>query len=1200
VGAGFVVKALGPRIAQVYTVTAFACNPRGRHCRKFSAAVVRFGTGWGSLPMSWRPGYEAPSVCPTLGQNPVHSSSPGNDLASLIRAAIAVVSLGWYALVPAPTLAQAVYGSIFGTVTDQFGAAVAGANLTVTATQKGTKFETTTNESGNYTVTHLIPDQYDVRSEAVGFKVAVSSGIPVYADQAARVDVQLQVGGAQETLTVSAEEMPLIKTDRADVATTFSENEVASLPLFNRNFTGLELLTPGTSQFGWQHASSENPQGGIQITVNGQHFSGTSYQLDGTDNQDPILGIIVINPTLESVTQTKVTTQNYDAEFGQVLAGVVTVQTKSGTNFFHGSAFGFRRTGWGQARNPFTQPPDKPLPSIKWNQFGGSIGGPIIKNRLFFFGDYQGTRRSNGTSVRLNVPTELVRSTCLDPTVQSCDLSEYPQALFDPATGAQFANNQIPRNRISTQAVNLLRLLPGPNVQGAGISQNYINSGAEQFNDDGFNFRIDHNPTERLQLFGRYSFADFRQHAVGAFGPIAGGIGLSPDSFAGQSLVRNQSIAAGFDYMLRPNLLADFRFGFFRNHVNVLPNGVGTTPAKDAGIPGLNLGDTLTSGMPFFVIDGQEQDWFNFGTIAPTTLEKEQQFQWVNNWTRTAGNHIFKWGADIRYAQNLRVASGVARSGSLSFFNSRTQGPTGGGLGLATFLLGDVSSFQRYVNQTYTAGERQKRAFFYGQDTFRVNHRLTINYGLRWEFYTPQSVTGKGAGGWVDLNTGLVSVAGYGNINRQGNVRNNFTNFAPRLGIAYQATSKAVVRLGYGRSFDIGVFGSVFGHTVTQNLPVLVQQRLNPTTFTGDVFNLSMGPPAASFPVVPASGQFQLPDQVSAYVLPAKMRLPTLDAWNINLQQAITPTLSLQVGYVANKGTHVFAGDTPNYDANQASIVGFGTLSTDERKPFYKKFGWTQQLNYFGSNASDNYNSLQVAVEKRFARGFQFRAHYTWSKALNYDSDYYAINPRLNYGVANTDRKHVFVVTNVVELPFGRSKALLGNVDGIAERIVGGWSLSGTTTWESGLPFSPSYSSCFADRDTGPCRPNILGPVHITGSRNGYFTVTGGIPLQPNGMPGDTSGPWQRPAFGTFGDATRNSLRGPGFFQADVSVAKNFSLNEVISIQFRTDVFNLFNRVNLDNPQTCVDCQGGGIIINTAFNGRALQRQILFSLRLQF
>jgi hypothetical protein len=1172
--------------------------------------------------MSSHSRFEAPSVGEILNRRPVGPRSAalafalrptigasrrlhhltGGDLAFRLLAIIVMMIGTWYGLRPAPAAAQAVYGNIFGTVTDQSGAAVVGAKLTVTSVQKGTQFHAITNSTGNYSVSHLIPDEYDVRSEAFGFKVADSKGIPVYADQGARVDVRLQVGGSTEKLMVSAEEIPLMKTDRADVATTFSEKQVKNLPLFNRNFTSLELLTPGTSQLGWQHTSAENPQGGLQIMVNGQHFGGTSFQLDGTDNRDPLLGIIVINPTLESVTQTKITTQNYDAEFGQALAGVVTVQTKSGTNNLHGSAFEFRRTGWGQARNPFTQPPDRPLPATKWNQFGGSLGGPLIKNSLFFFGDYQGTRRSNGASLRLNVPTALVRSTCLDPATPFCDLSDYPQPLFDPATGTQFTNNRMPRNRISSQAVNLLKLLPGPNVSGTGITQNFIASGAEQFNDDAFNVRIDHSVSEKLNLFGRYSFADFRKNAVGAFGAVVGGPGLSSDGFAGQSLARNQSIATGANYVLRPSLLIDFRFGFFRYHVNVLPNDVGTTPAKNAGIPGLNLGDTLTSGMPFVFVDGQDGDQFSFGPLcACPLLENEQQFQWVTNWTKTAGNHTFKWGADFRYARNLRVTSGgPPRSGGLAFFNSRTQGPSGGGLGLATFLLGDVSFFTRYVNSVSNAGERQNRWFFYAQDTFRATRRLTLSYGLRSDIYFPQSVTGKGDGGWLDLQTGLVNTAGFGNVNLQGNVKNNFTNFAPRLGIAYEATSKTVIRLGYGRSFDIGVFGSVFGHTVTQNLPVLVAQQLNPSSNTASVFNLSAGPPAATLTAVPPSGQFPLRDQVRAFALPPKLRLPTLDAWNVTVQHQITPTLSLAVGYVGNKGTHVFAGDSPSYDANQPTIVGFGNLSTDQRKPFFNKFGWTQQINYYGSDGSDNYNSLQVVTEKRFTRGYQILSHYTWSKGLNYDSDYYAIDPRLNYGPSNTDRKHVFVLTNLFELPLGRGKILFGNVSSIAQHIIGGWSLNGTTTWESGLPFSPSYSGCFADRDTGPCRPNIVGDVHITGNRNGYFTTTGGVPLQPNGTMGSTIGPWQRPAFGTFGSAARNTLRGPGFFQSDLSFAKSIALDDSVSLQFRTDIFNILNKVNLDNPQSCIDCQNGGTIINTAFLGAALQRQMTFSLRLQF
>jgi outer membrane receptor protein involved in Fe transport len=517
-------------------------------------------------------------------------------------------------------------------------------------------------------------------------------------------------------------------------------------------------------------------------------------------------------------------------------------------------------------------------------------------------------------------------------------------------------------------------------------------------------------------------------------------------------------------------------------------------------------------------------------------------------------------------------------------------------LGLASFLLGDVSAFSRFASRTKNAGERQKRLFFYGQDTFRINRKLVLNYGIRWEIYFPQSVTGKGAGGWVDLDTGSVNVAGFADINLQGNVTNSFTNFAPRAGISYEVSSKTVLRFGYGRSFDLGVFGSNFGHTATQNVPVLVAQQMNPPSPTGIVFNLSAGPPAPPFIDVPPSGRFLLPDQVSAFVLPRRMRLPTLDAWNITVQHQLTPNLSFSAAYVANKGTHVFSGDSPNYDPNQATIVGFGSVDTNHRKPFFQKFGWTQQLFYFGSDASNNYNSLQLTTEKRFSKGYQFLAHYTWSKALGYDPDYYAIDPKLNYGPANSDLKHVFVLAGLVALPFGKAGGNLGSA--ILNRIMSNWSLNGSLRWQSGLPFSPSYSSCFADRDTGPCRPNLVGTVHISGSRNGYFTTTGGVPLQPYGTDGNTIGPWQRLVMATFGSARRNSLRGPRFSQVDLSIAKTFSLKERTTVQFRTDVFNLFNKVNLDIPISCGDCQGGGLIVNTSPS--SLQRQIMFSLRLEF
>jgi len=344
-------------------------------------------------------------------------------------------------LLPTPAPAQAVYGSILGTVTDPNGAAVPNAKVTVTNVHKGTSDTVTTNSDGNYSATHLIPDVYSVKVEVPNFKTADVSNIAVLADTSSRVDVPLQIGQVSESVEVTAE-TPQLKTDRADVSTVFDMKQVQELPILNRNFQSLLLATPGTQILsGWNHAATENPQASQQIFVNGQHFSGTGYELDGTDNQDPILGIIVINSNLDSISETKVTTADYDAEFGKAIAGIMTAQTRSGTNNFHGSLFEYRRTDALQAKDPFQLPDPvtkKVVPPNKWNQFGGSIGGPIIKDKLFFFGDYQATRQISGNSVLATVPTSLARTTCTAAT-GFCNLSEYLQGgqgqVFDPNTG---------------------------------------------------------------------------------------------------------------------------------------------------------------------------------------------------------------------------------------------------------------------------------------------------------------------------------------------------------------------------------------------------------------------------------------------------------------------------------------------------------------------------------------------------------------------------------------------------------------------------------------------------------------------------------------------------------------------------------------------------------------------------------------------
>src|SRR6267154_2607814 len=615
--------------------------------------------------------------------------------------------------------AQAVYGSITGTVTDAQGSGVAGAKVVVTNVTKGTIEEATTNENGGYSVTHLIPDDYKIHIEAAGFKAYEVASARVNVDSTVRVDAQLQVGSVTQSVEVTGE-IPQLQTEKTDVATIFSTQQVESVPIFNRNFTTFQLLSPGAQIQGWGHAASENPQGSRQILTNGQHFAGTGFELDGTDNQDPILGIIVINPNLDSINEVKITSQDYDAEFGKAIGAIVTSQTKSGTNEIHGSAFDFERSNSNFASDPFSQTPSKiaagqrQVPSGNWNQFGGTIGGPIKKNKIFAFGDYQGQRAHVGGTAQDRILTAAERGGDLsalgrniyDPYVTSdpahCILvltnGQPTPAGLTAAPGVlartQFPGNRIPtaadcagtanpNGRLSQQVQNLLKLLPTGQTLGDPTVNNFSGSGSNVLNADNFDVRGDYVLNTRTQVFGRYSYQKFLRSGPGLFGDVAGGPALPADSggqFAGTSKVRNQSLATGFDYTFSPTLLTDFRFGYMRYHVQVAPGGVGSTPATDAGIPGLNIDNLYTTGMPYFHVTTSGLPDFNFGYSLGANqcncplLESEHQYQFVNNWTKIRGNHTFKSGADIRYAYNLRVPSDVHRAGELTFDSGQTQG----------------------------------------------------------------------------------------------------------------------------------------------------------------------------------------------------------------------------------------------------------------------------------------------------------------------------------------------------------------------------------------------------------------------------------------------------------------------------------------------------------------------------------------------
>lgn len=1180
--------------------------------------------------------------------------SEGRWLASIAMVCLVLMLLGVGA---GRASGQAVYGSIAGTVVDSSGGGIVGAKITITDLGRNVVYTAETDASGNYKQAHLIIGRYRVQIEMAGFKTAVTE-VDVAVDEVQTVDMTLQPGDVKQVIEVTGE-APLLKTERTDVSTTLTEQQINELPTYGRNFSQLMLLTPGTVQFCWGDTSTENPQGGLAVNVNGQMFVGVNTILDGTDNRDFLYGNMLIVPNLDSVEQMKITSADYDAEFGQISAALVTTSTKSGTNEWHGGAFWYRRSDATMARDPFAQAyPDpitgKYIPPTLWNQFGGRIGGPIIKNKLFIFGDYQATRAHDGGSAEAQVPTAAERNGDFSAWL----VGSNPVLIYNPfdASGnvlapgsrTQFVSypsgpnanaactnpngcpNMIPTGMISTVAQNLLKYIPLPNIPNAppGVP-NYEGGGSDVYHGDAVNVRTDYFYSDKLRFFDRYTFTQFLKSAPGLFGGAIGGPQLNQLGYTGTGSTRPQSNTFGFDYTFRPNLLVDFRFGWYKQRINVDPLVDGDF-ATQAGAPGLNIpGDSFTDNMPHFSITSPPNlpgapDAWDFGNGLYNNcncplIERMQQFQAVSNWTWTKGKHTIKFGPDIRRLQNLRVPSDEHRSGELDFYDTFTSGANSSGLGDASFLLGDVSSFQRYISSSLTAGERQWRYFFYGEDVWRATTKLTVTAGLRWEIYKPQTVTGQGQGGWLDLATDEMLVAGENGVPLSGPIHTDYKNLAPRLGIAYQANPKTVVRIGYGRSFDVGMFGTIFGHTVTQNLPVLGTQSLQPANDYDQVFNLSVGPPAANpatalqnQPLGP-TGNPIYPNGFRAWVMPFNTHMPTVDSWNATVQRQITPTFSLQAGYVGNKGSHIFVGENNWIDLNTPTPVGFcnpvtgiawgppGTqcLSAEQRMPYFNApfdYGLNVPLQCMCNPGDNHYNSLQVQAVKRLSRGLSIVGNYTFSHAKSHDSPDFLYDPSIEYGRPSWQRNHVIVVSTTYDLPFGRGRQFLSAISTPLNYVIGGWALANVTTWMSGAGSDAYYQDCSSDTDSGVCFPNVVGPVKYYHNQNDWFQLTS-VPLSANGQ---TSGPWQRPVFGTFGDAGRDSIIGPRWFDSDLSAFKDFPIKEQVTLQFRAEAYNVFNHANLGNPNTCVDCvgTGGGTITGLANN--ASMRKLQFALRLQF
>jgi hypothetical protein len=1109
------------------------------------------------------------------------------------------IGLGMLCVVCLPTgaNAQAVYGSLIGTVTDNTGAAIPGATVTVTDEAKGTTVVVQSGASGDYSVDHLIPDLYDIKVVFQGFETYETKGIQVYADSSPKVDVKMTVGGEATTVEVNADTVPVLKTDRADVATEITGRDVASLPVSGRNFTNLQLLLPGAQALSWSHAADENPQGSSQIQVDGQAFGGVAFELDGTDNQDAILGIIVINPPLDAVSETKIATQNFDAEFGKAVSSVMTSQTKSGSNAFHGSAFDYRESNANLAKNPYTQFPGSattarsPVPPGLRNQFGGSIGGPILKDKLFFFADYQGLRQVAGVSASTTIPTALAVNTCLGaPTtngVPGCDFSQYVgsnganSGVIYQKDGTPYPGNVIPIAQVSPQWLAIAKAMqPFSNNAVApqagtltGINNNYTASGSGPFNNNQWDERVDYSLSEKIHIFERFSrFTDTLTGGQMFESAGLGGPGLGYNNYGGISTGANDSLAAGFDYTLSTSLLTDFRIGYYRYNIADSKNDQNVLAANALGLVGLNNAFPGTGGLPDFNVTSPGNGGVNnFGDglsvsrcNCPLT-EREDQFQIVNNWTKIVKTHSIKIGADLRYARNLRVPSDSNRTGVLNIGNGPTSNPSvaNTGNGWASFALGQVSSMQRYVSTSTNAKEFQKRDFFYVQDTWRATPNLTLNLGLRYEFYFPESVNGKGNGALMDYNDGTsdgyLRVAEYGNVASNMGWNKSAFPLNPRIGVAYQFDPKTVIRAGYGRSFDIGVFGSMFGHVVTQNLPVLANQSISSTGAatnyafclgpdtpgctaagaTGGGAAVGGGPAPNVFPTVPSNGLLPAPAfNVNIKARPNSLRMPTVDAWNLSIQRAITPTLSITAAYVGNKGTHTLSsGDGNNTQPDEAALVlpaqfsvtgtplhwdpnpapggplpGIGPDGGTNSAQFLTRYyggvlpacqqpsyraaaaaagvtlpanggcgygpnGTNGNISYYGNDQDSHFNALQISVAKQYTKGLSLNANYAWQKGIDFASNFATWNRQAVEGRNNDIREQQLTLYGVYDLPFGRKGMFVTSVPGWADQIIGGWQLSPVLNWGSGEPFTLNYGECnnSVGGTSAPCYPNGRG-----------------------------------------------------------------------------------------------------------------------------
>lgn len=1084
---------------------------------------------------------------------------------------------------------QAVSGSLLGTVTDASGASVPNAKVVITERNTGISRSADTNQSGNYSFPNLEPGTYRVSVEQQGFRKAVKEGVDVLVNSSVRADLQLQPGAITETVNVVAD-VAILQTDRSDTGRKIETQQIEDLPLgFNRNFQSLIATVPGASRPFRPHSEFFNSEDSLSTHVNGQSRLGNNVQIEGIDDNHRTGLLTVLIPPIEALQTVDITTSNYEAELGRAGGAVENVMLKSGTNAIHGSAYEINKVSALGAKNFFAT--TKPVTT--YNYYGGTIGGPIRKNRTFFFGDYLGIKDRRGDTNRATIP---------DLNFRSGNLSAAPTTIYDPRTGdpdgsnrMAFPGNVIPPDRISAISKRILALIPPPtNLAAAPGTVNWEKPTVRNKDTNSFDIKLDHQQTDKDRLAFRYSF----QRPVVFDPPLFGAAGGGGKGFAGTGINRIQSTAINYDRIFSPTLIAEFRAGVSRYRNDATNTDTGTNASEAIGIKGANLGDTFSSGLSSIDITGFANPLVGYSASLPWK-RAETNFNFVSNWTRILNNHTFKFGADLRRIRDDLLQNQTFDPRGTFRFRAGTTGlncrppcdsRTGFANAFASFLL-DVPNFYGRDLPLIFPAYRQTQLFLYGQDKWQVSPKLTLDLGLRWEFYPPATPHHPGGFSNYDPSNNSLVLAGIGNNPSNLGRHTYWKDFAPRFGLAYRLNEKTVLRGGYGISYMPYPDNSyAYDFPVRQNNGY---NSVNNSSFTqvllpnGQPGSMSAGFPAPTPAVIPSNGIIQPAPLAQDYdVIPLNFHEGYVQSYNLAVQRQLPSSFVFEAAFVGNRGVRI----PTVYNLNAGFITGAAAAG----QPLFQKFGKTTAANLRFIGTSSNYNSLQVKFDRRFTGGFLLTTAYTYSKSIDSTNDNgglkYYVNQSRNRARSDFDRTHMFVQSYIYQLPFGKGKRWLQS--GVAGWIMGGWQVNGILTLMTGAPLNFDCGGCTGNTPGSGNSPDINGPLKVVhGIGSGAFWF-------------DTSN-FSTPAPGTFGNLGRNILSGPSFRELTASLFRRFAVTERTGLEFRAEAFNLTNTPPFNNPNVNISDGNFGHVTGSGDCGSSAgfcggPRAIQFGMKLTF